>query len=676
VNPRPKSVAILGPAGYGTTTLLMILATELVKQKAGPVFMLKPGARFIEGDVEFAISLFAQPAFFFVDNAADHGDTLRVVIQLLRDQNRTAMFVLGERLNEWRQSRVRIYTEEYEVEPLSDIEIENLLDCLEKHHELNQLQPLARKLQALIIKSKYGKELLVALREATEGKDFDAILEDEYRGINNSDAQRVYLTVSCFYQHGAFIRDGLLSKVTNIPLSALYDQTGPATEGVVIYECVDEGQQLYGGRARHRTIARVVWERCGSPASRERILLDSLEGLNLNYQTDLQAFQLFFRSDHVVNGLRSLDDKIRFFDTACRKEPENPYVRQHYARMLLRERKYELALGQVEEALRLNPRIKILYHTKGTILARLAIEIESPELARRRLVQSEAAFRTSIGFYDKDDYDYQGLAQLYFSWAKRMQSDGELTDYVSKAETVISEGLRKVKQRASLWIISAEIQSWLRNEPSRLGYLEKAVRDSPGSIIARYLLGRAYRRDHRPEKAIDVLEPVIANHPEEFRSFVEYALARLDLHSNYEAAVAILRIGASYGMRDPRFIATLGGMLFMKGEFSEAERIFGESTRREFSVEERRSIQFRPKNLADSKRPMRMRGEVVRLRAGYAILRTLGYPEFLCPGSKFREMILHPGLQVSFEPAFAAQGPVADSLEPPAEEASAPTLEA
>ena len=64
--------------------------------------------------------------------------------------------------------------------------------------------------------------------------------------------------------------------------------------------------------------------------------------------------------------------------------------------MLLREGKVDLALSQIEEALNLNPNFMVLHHTKGMILRELAMTIESIDVARRRLTQSEASFRQSI----------------------------------------------------------------------------------------------------------------------------------------------------------------------------------------------------------------------------------------------------------------------------------------
>ncbi len=651
---------ILGPAGYGVTTLLMSLAARLAQERAGIMFMLKPGNSVLEGDVEFASSLFPDNPFFFVNNAADHSIILHSLVHRLREKGRSAMFILGERLNEWRQGHGKLRGKEFLIDSLSDSEINRLLDCLAKHCELNKLEPLSRELQFNAIKQKHGKELLVAMREATEGRSFDAILEDEYRGIGDDLSRRLYLSVCCFHQHGAYIRDTLLAQLMEIPLQEMYKATGDATEGVVIYYCIDERKGSYAARSRHRTIAAIVWERCGEPADRDNLVQSSLSALNLNYKADKDAFEYFIRSDRVVNSIRSLEGKIRFFETACKKDPDSPYVRQHYARMLSREDKANLALGQIEEALKMKRSYRVLHHTKGMILKQLALNIESNELARRRLVQSEASFRQGLSMYAKDEYSYQGLSQLYLGWAKRAPTQEEAAEYISKAEEIINEGLKIVPVRYGLWIESSNVQQLLGNEPSRVRALEKAVRDSPGSIVSTYLLGRAYRKVNLPQKTVDVLEPVIKNHHDEFRVFVEYAIALVSLKKPYKEAIAVLRLSTLYGLSDPRFIATLGGILFMDEQFSEANEVFAESSRRDFTATELNTIQFRPPIPDILQEPLRIKGKVMVVKAGYALIESASYPRFLCPGSKFGGIFMEPGLEVTFELAFTAKGPVAD----------------
>ena len=53
---------LLGPAGYGVSTLMMTLAARLVQERAGTVLMLKPGHPLLEGDIEFASSLSKEDA--------------------------------------------------------------------------------------------------------------------------------------------------------------------------------------------------------------------------------------------------------------------------------------------------------------------------------------------------------------------------------------------------------------------------------------------------------------------------------------------------------------------------------------------------------------------------------------------------------------------------------------
>ncbi len=658
---KPSVNIILAPAGYGTTTLLMTLTARLIDERAGAVFMLKPGAAVTEGVIEFATSIFPANAFFVVDNAADNCSELRSAVGRLTDLKKSPTFILGERLNEWRQSSSKPSGTEYELGPLSDLEIYRLIDYLTEHNELGVLADLNREMQFALIKEKHGKQLLVVMREATEGKSFDAILEDEYRNIGDALSRRLYLAVSCFYQHGVYARAALLAKILDIPLAEMYEATTDATEGVVIYECLQKSEERYGARARHRTIASVVWERCGIIGEREGILQAALDALNLNYAVDKNAFEYFVRSDRLVEDIRTLDGKIRFFDRACQKDPYSPYVRQHYARMFLREKKYELALDQIDKALELAPRIRVLHHTKGHILHEYAMEVESLELARRRLVQSEDSFLEGLRLSPRDDFCYQGLARLYFGWAKRLwqHHEDEATEYISKAEEVITEGLRTVRVRDSLWVVSAEIQAWLGDEHGRIEALEKAVVASPQSIVPRYLLGRAYRKLYRLDEALQVLEPIIKNHFDNFRAFVEYAVSLILLGRPYSEAIAYLKQSTLYGLRDPRFIATLGGMLFMNGEFSEAIQIFNEASKHDFTSHELNTVQFAPPDPSNTVEPLRIPGKVISVKAGYCFVEAPRYSTFLCPGSLFNGVVMREGLEVTFQPAFRAKGAIA-----------------
>ncbi len=114
-------LAVVGPAGYGMTTVLLSTAVRLTKEHAGPVFFHKPGASFVEGDVEFAATVFSEVRpFFFIDNAADHSDPIQATLFRLKALRVPVMFLLGARKNEWHQARGKFNPSEYEIEQLSD----------------------------------------------------------------------------------------------------------------------------------------------------------------------------------------------------------------------------------------------------------------------------------------------------------------------------------------------------------------------------------------------------------------------------------------------------------------------------------------------------------------------------------------------------------------------------
>lgn len=656
---NPRISITLGPAGYGTTTLLMTLGARLVKDNIGQIYMLKLGMRLSEGDIDYAISISEKKPIFIIDSAADYTDVIHTIFTRLRNQNKSVYLLLGDRLNEWRQSQDKLHIQEYLINPLSDPEINRLLDFLAEKSELGILTDLSREMQFSAIKEKHKKELLVALREATEGKSFDAILEDEYRNISNEIAQKMYLIVCCFHQNGVLIRDNLLANIMGLSLTSLYENSEGSTEGVVVWEIINETEGNYAARSRHRIIAKVVWERCSLPGQRDEILKESLSSLNLNYGLDKNAFEEFVRSDHTVDQIQTLEGKIRFFEIAAKKDPDSPYVRQHYARMLLREEKYDLALAQIDHAIKLSPRTRVLYNTKGNILRYLALSSESPEIGRRRLAQSEECYHHCLSLYERDEYGYQGLAQLYREWAEKASSSDETAEYITKAEDIINEGLKIVNSRSSLWIESSKIQSFLGEEPSRIEALAIAVKESPGSIIARYILGRTYRIMKQYKSSVGVLEYVITHHHDEFRCFVEYALSLSALRKEYNEAIAILKLSTLYGLSDPRFIATLGGMLIMNGKITEGINIFNEALKQNFNSEEIHKIQFYPWNFSNLNDSLRIKGSIIVRKAGYALVEAEGYTPFLLPGFRINGVDMEKDTLISFEPAFCAKGSLA-----------------
>ena len=152
-------------------------------------------------------SVLPQPVIFIVDNASDAGEALPAVIAAAKGTNGCRRLSSGrsaERMAEPPTTRAPAC--EFLIDPLSDDEVNRLLDCLQSHGSLGVLQDLPRELQFSAVKIKHGKELLVAMWEATAGEAFGAIIEDEYWSLQSEEARSIYGFAASLYRTRAIAK--------------------------------------------------------------------------------------------------------------------------------------------------------------------------------------------------------------------------------------------------------------------------------------------------------------------------------------------------------------------------------------------------------------------------------------------------------------------------------------
>jgi len=672
-NPKAKSMAsvLTAPAGYGITTIMMAQGLRIVDGGIGPVFMLREGAEVNEGDVSFAASLFPDvDCYFIVDQARDHSANIQAAMAQRKGAKNNILFIIGIRRNDWLSPKIRFKAKEFEIDPLSDDEINRLLDFLGAEHSLDKLAELDREFQFAIVKTKHEKQLLVAMREAMagEGVGFDSIIEGEYRSIDEANSPSIsrdlYLLVCCFYQHGMLIRDEVMEAVLGYPMQSLYHDVGTNLEGLVEYVETNIARGQYAARARHQIIAQIVWKKCGTRELKEHLLQKAMEKLNLSYRLDRKVFELFIRSDEIVDSFSSLNAKVKFFETAARRDPDNVFVLQHFARMLIRERSFALALSQIDDAIAKDrtKNIRSLHHTRGLVLAELAMADTNSEMARKRLVHAEREFQCCMAAKESDSYGHSGLAMLYLNWSRRSKiSDDEATEYLEKAETVISQGLKVVSERASLLITSAEVQKDLGDQPARLSKLRQAVESDSASPIARYLLARAYRDQGVPLKTIEILDPIIKNDFTQVRAYVEYTRAMLESGETSRKAAATLSVCRMDGETDASFIGLYGGLLYIDGKYAEAQKLWDDAKELNFSDEERTRRQFVPRDHA-SRNKLRFVGDVVHIKPSYILIQPEEGPTIISKITAIGGKPLEKGQRVDYELSFSARAPLAEQL--------------
>ena len=651
---------ITGSAGYGLTTLLMILASKVVKEKMGQVFYLKDGKKLNEGDVFFAYDSKKENSkcFFFIDNAADHASEIKKIIIHAKEQNKDMVFVLADRQNELANARMLGSGDLYIIQPLCDSEIEYIIDYLQTYDELNKMKYLKRDDQIAAIKINYNRELLVTIRVATEGKSFDAIIQDEYIGIGDAFGQDAYKLISCLHQFDVQVRMDLLTSLLGVTEIEFYERTRDPLKGVISYDLYNNDRTIYVARTRQRYIAQIVWNNCISKAEKEFIIEKIFSKINISHYLDRKAFEQFYRSEELIDALPSLESRMRFFNSACSIDPLNPYVRQHFARMLVRNGQEEIALSTVETAINMDKSIRTLHHTRGYVLHQMALKSNNFELGRKRMAQSEEAYMTTINMKDRDSYGYQGIAELYIDWANKTPDIDEETLYLSKAEEILTKGLTKVSDKETIWMELSKIDLYLSNTPGQIEKLRKAISLAPESPMANYLLAKTLSSHQEYEEAIRLFKSAFQIHPQNYRNSIEYAKA-IVLHSNgsessIKEAIAILQQSTLNGYSDPYFISTLGGLLFLDKQFAESEAVFQESQKRELQY------MFKPLFTPSSWNIKgNFTGTVEYVGGGYTKILLNGYSEVSCASSKVNDIVLQRNMKVTIDLKFNMRGPIA-----------------
>jgi tetratricopeptide (TPR) repeat protein len=381
---------------------------------------------------------------------------------------------------------------------------------------------------------------------------------------------------------------------------------------------------------------------------------------------DKIVFDLFIRSDEIVDTFSTFEGKVKFFETAAQRDPDNVFVLQHFARMLLREGKFTSALAQIESAIAKDKTksIRSLRHTRGLVLAAIALTEANDDLARKWLAQSEREFIHCISAKESDDYGHSGLASLYLAWSRRKKlSDDEGAEYLEKAETAVAKGLRVVREKTALLIISSDIQKDLGNQPERISKLRQAVDADSASAIGRYLLARAYRDQGQPRRTIEVLEPIITTDFTQVRAYIEYTRAMLEIGESIKKCAATISQCGLDGESDPAFVGLYGGLLFMNGQYANATQLWEDAKEQNFSYEERIRKQYIPRDPADPSKRMRFTGTIEHAKPGLVLIQPDQGPVVISTQTLVGSTLLQRGQKVSFDLSFSAKGPFAEHLQ-------------
>lgn len=190
-------LALLGSGGSGKSTILRRLGIDLVRAGRTVFFtdakeLPRPGA------IANALIAFDASSILLFDNADVTLRELPYLVNELDQVRKPLVVVVAARTNDYDRMAGKFHEsvdiKEYLVpHQLDGEEIVNIIDILEDHGKLGKLKGMKPAKRIREFEDRARKQILVAMREATAGKGFDVIIEDEFERIEPYEAKLLCL---------------------------------------------------------------------------------------------------------------------------------------------------------------------------------------------------------------------------------------------------------------------------------------------------------------------------------------------------------------------------------------------------------------------------------------------------------------------------------------------------
>ena len=515
-NRRATVFALLsGYAGSGKTTLAKRIAWQLAHSWGRPVLWARDPTRLHLDLIEMAVAHAKQRVYVFVDNASEAGSP--VVDLVLRSKRRglPVTYVVSDRYNEWTaatRSNPVAPDVEHEMSRLSNREVANLLDKLEDAQELGVLASLPREQQERRFVKRAGRHLLVLLREVTEGRAFDDIIESELIGIPRPSARRAYVTVCTLFQFEIPIRAGVLSRTTGVAFPDFAEQILRPTSRIILdHQRSSQEEPTYS--ARHSVVARVVFRRAlRSSSDRAAEIMTLLRHLDYGYRDDRRAFVRLI-SARWLNGVGiGVDDQTAIFALARELRPDSAAVVQQEG-LAYRFRDPERAARLLTEAHELSPRDESIQHSQAMLLLDQARGEKDVGRQVRLFSLAEDSLRRLIRSNRDNGAAYVGLATLYLRRSQLVDSVDEKVEYLSEAEKALGQGYRNGTLTSQLFEMSGKIAEEAGHIGAALEDFERASVGAADQPALWLTFARFARRHNGPVAAVEILNRGIDLHP-------------------------------------------------------------------------------------------------------------------------------------------------------------------
>ena len=674
---KPILIAVLGPAGAGKTIALKRTAYEAATASNALVLWLNDNGALRPSIFVELYDLTKRPIYLFIDQI---GLFARNVVDLLQSpqlQTIPLVIVAAERDADW-HSYCATLNEECDpallrVGNLSQVEVEGLLDLLERHRCLGDLKGWKREdqIHAFMEKERADRQLLVALHELTRGKPFEKIVLDEYERILPDTAQQLYLDIATMHQFGVKVRAGTISRISNIRFDDYRDEFFEPLKNIVRVADNDPYTGDYYYQTRHTRVASLVFRQvCSSDAAKAEQFKRIIEGFDIGYSVDHRALEEITRGRALAETFVTPREARIVYQAAIDAAPDQAFLYQQWAifKSLHNSGSLIIAEEQAGKARELDPKNRAIIHTQAEIDRKRANSETSPMLraslrrrTRERLDEISGNNRFVASSRCKllvDEVDDMGSELADNSKSHEVLA---YADKIKDAENALLRAQQMFPDDADIIQVEARLRVLLKQKDQALAALERARAAGPrGSGIA-IRIAKAYAERGRGPDAIRVLKEELAKYPDDKPMHHAIAMHYLEADT-YDQAEVEGHLARSFSSEDQNFEDRylMAQLLFVHGDIEKAKTLFE-------TINERAPVTFRPKapredSLISARLP-RYSGTIDGIKNTFLFIKSGCYPQNIFAHNNDVDPTLIGNLsfgsEVNFRLRFNRSGPVA-----------------
>ena len=451
-------LALLGTAGCGKSTVLRRIGLSL-GQRGQRCYLSNCEDMPLVRDVVSVLEKVQGRVVLLFDNAEGALGYVSKLAAETQKLKHPPVLVVASRANDFYRkfSHVKIegVIREEHVPNLSAAEIHRVLDTLDRNGLLGRLRAMSYDDRVKEFNARSGKQILVAMREATEGKGFDEIIQSEFVSLPSNESKVLYLCVALCTDAGYRIEKSEFIRCARVEPSVALDILERTLIGMVLRTGSGENLLLL----RHRRIAEFL---VGQGAARA-VLLEAYRRLLpvllptgdetlipsrrfrlyrelINHQT------LFVRFASEPSLARDLYDELE----SLVSNDVHFYLQYGCYEMQLGQ--YDFATNYLQQARAIEPGNRFVINAQGQLLLKRAVAADSKEEAVRLRDEGKTLL---VGNYDVmghyDAHYYSIVAGQEFLWIKTWCSDSsERASELEELQSFTTKGLREFPRSREL----------------------------------------------------------------------------------------------------------------------------------------------------------------------------------------------------------------------------------